>query len=68
MVDANAGSTAGGDSISLDGHGFDGANLQVTIGGKQATVTQVISRGPNFLSREFSSQHHQVIPGPPMSR
>ena len=37
QVDANAGSPSGGDSIKVVGYGFDGSNVQVTIGGKPAT-------------------------------
>jgi DNA-binding beta-propeller fold protein YncE len=43
-IDANAGSTAGGDSIEVIGYGFDGfdtSSIQVTIGGQPATVTQI---------------------------
>jgi DNA-binding beta-propeller fold protein YncE len=37
QVDANAGSSSGGDSIKVVGYGFDSPNVQVTIGGRPAT-------------------------------
>jgi hypothetical protein len=40
QVDADAGSTSGGDSINIVGYGLSGANTQVTIGGKPATISQ----------------------------
>ena len=40
QVDADAGSTSGGDSISIVGYGLSGANTAVTIGGKPATISQ----------------------------
>lgn len=43
QVDANAGSPAGADAIQIVGYGFDSSNTQVSIGGKQATITQVKS-------------------------
>lgn len=52
MVDANAGSPAGGDAISIVGYGFD-SGLQVSIGGSQATITQVT--GPISTS-QFPTQ------------
>jgi DNA-binding beta-propeller fold protein YncE len=44
-LDANAGSAAGGDSITVFGYGFESSNAQVTIGGKSATITQVTGPG-----------------------
>ncbi|HZC22570.1 MAG TPA: IPT/TIG domain-containing protein [Candidatus Binatia bacterium] len=49
MVDANAGSPAGGDAIEVIGYGFDGGNVQVSIGGQPATVTQV--NGPTSTAQ-----------------
>jgi DNA-binding beta-propeller fold protein YncE len=40
-VDADSGSTTGGDSITITGYGLSGANTQVLIGGNAATITQV---------------------------
>ena len=40
QVDADAGSTSGGDSINIVGYGLSGANTAVTIGGKPATISQ----------------------------
>ncbi len=47
MVDPNSGSAAGGDSLDIVGFGFDGSNVQVTIGGKPAPVTQVTGAVPD---------------------
>ena len=47
-VDANAGSPSGGDSIEVIGYGFEGANVQVTIGGNPATNIQL---RPSFGGR-----------------
>jgi len=40
-VDADAGSTSGGDTIMIWGYGFDAGDPQVTIGGRAATISQV---------------------------
>jgi len=42
-VDANAGSTSGGDTIKIWGYGFDSGNPQVTIGGGSANISRVTS-------------------------
>lgn len=39
-VDADAGSPAGGDPITIVGYGLSGTNIQVSIGGRPATITQ----------------------------
>lgn len=41
-IDPNAGSLQGGDSIQIIGYGLSGSGVQVTIGGKAATVTNVL--------------------------
>jgi DNA-binding beta-propeller fold protein YncE len=40
-VDADAGSTAGGDTIDVIGYGLAGGSAQVTIGGRPATIKSV---------------------------
>ena len=40
-VDADAGSSSGGDTIKIYGYGFDAGNPTVTIGGKTAAISQV---------------------------
>lgn len=46
FVSANAGSPVGGDAIQVFGYGFDTQNLQVTIGGKSATIGTVSLPSP----------------------
>jgi DNA-binding beta-propeller fold protein YncE len=48
-VDDNSGTISGGDSIDIFGFGFDGSNPIVSIGGRQATVTQVSQAIPSAI-------------------
>ncbi|MFZ0522819.1 MAG: IPT/TIG domain-containing protein [Candidatus Acidiferrales bacterium] len=41
-VDADAGSSAGGDTIKIYGYGFDAGNPTVTIGGKTAAISRIV--------------------------
>ena len=55
-VDGNAGPTAGGVSIKINGYGLSRANTQVTIGGRPAAITNqqlpLIDLGGKFLPTE----------------
>lgn len=46
-VDADAGSSSGGDSIKIVGYGFDAGNPAVIIGGKTATISQTFAAIPD---------------------
>lgn len=53
QIDANAGSTAGGNSIKIVGYGLSGPNTQVLIGGRLATVTQ---QSPAIVGQLFPTE------------
>jgi DNA-binding beta-propeller fold protein YncE len=49
QVDTNAGSPSGGDSIKVVGYGFDGSNVQVTVGGNPATNVSLAKPSSDML-------------------
>lgn len=65
QVDPNAGAPAGGDLASVVGYGFEGSNLQVTIGGIPATNLQVRTAvsGQPFPTESVSFKTPSGAPG-----
>jgi DNA-binding beta-propeller fold protein YncE len=65
QVDPNVGSPSGGDSASVTGYGFEGSNLQVTIGGKPAANLQVRAAvsGQLFPTESISFTTPSGVPG-----
>jgi hypothetical protein len=60
-INSNAGSPAGGDSITITGYGFDAGNPTVTTGGKPASITSTRT----IISKQQFPTETMVVTAPP---
>jgi hypothetical protein len=60
-INSNAGSPAGGDSITITGYGFDAGNPTVTTGGKPASITSTRT----IISEQQFPTETMVVTTPP---